>query len=525
MTDSCGRTIDYLRLSVTDCCNLGCAYCMPAGGWTPSGTLCSTEELVELAAACVALGVKKLRLTGGEPLLRPDILALTARLRALPGLEELVMTTNGQRLATLAAPLREAGLDRLNVSLDTLRPERYRALTGGGTLDRVLEGLDAAESAGFAPPKLNAVLLRGVNDDELADLARLAQTTPCSVRFIELMPIGPGAAMPEAFLPAGRVLEAMPELRELQKTTADRPDGVARLYTAPGWAGTVGLITPMSCDFCAACRRIRITADGSLTLCLHASEEIPLRGLQGEALQETIRAALGRKPARHCLRTDAPSQSRRPMHRIGGRAGPPAFHPVCKSGGITVYLRSKLIRFLKLKNLLFVIVGVFFAAFCVETMTELTVQYFGDWETILTARRTPESAVLFLAGMGMILYSRISRRLIQDANYFSRYFEGDLSGYIEFEELAEVTGKTASQIRRRLKLLRRIYMKKFQFVKTAGGSERIELYSKKVSCTCRSCGGELEKRVYFTGECPWCGSSDLSAKTVFRRAFFLHYPK
>lgn len=186
-----------------------------------------------------------------------------------------------------------------------------------------------------------------------------------------------------------------------------------------------------------------------------------------------------------------------------------------------MYLRDGLIRFLKIKNLIFVIVGVFLAAFCVETMTELTVFYWGDWETILTARRTPESAVLFLVGVGLILASRVSRRLIQDANFFSRYFEGDLSGYIGFEELAEVTGRTAAQIRRRLKLLRRIYMKKFRFVRSGGPEgEQIELYSKKVSCVCRSCGGEIEKRVYFTGECPWCGGSDLSAKVISGERFY-----
>lgn len=187
-----------------------------------------------------------------------------------------------------------------------------------------------------------------------------------------------------------------------------------------------------------------------------------------------------------------------------------------------MYLKEKLIRFLKVKNVVLVILGVFLSAFCVETMTELTVYYFGDWDTILHARRTPESVVFFLLGLLLIAYSRVSRYLIRDANYFSGYFEGDLSGYIEYEELAEVTGRTAARIRRRLKLLRRCYMKKFQFVPSSEGpwKERIELYSKKVSCSCRSCGGEIEKRVFFTGECPYCGSSDLSAKVVSGERFY-----
>ena len=213
MRDSFGRQVDYLRLSVTQRCDLRCAYCRPARDCESPRELCDLEELTELAAACVELGVKKIRLTGGEPLVRPDLVELVGRLRALPGLEELCLTTNGQRLAELAAPLRAAGLDRLNISLDSLRPARYRALTGG-ELERTLAEIEAAEAAGFTGLRLNTVLLRGVNEDELAELAGLARTHPWSVRFIELMPIGPGAAMPEAFLPAARVLEAVPELRE-----------------------------------------------------------------------------------------------------------------------------------------------------------------------------------------------------------------------------------------------------------------------------------------------------------------------
>ena len=349
MRDSFGRQVDYLRLSVTQRCDLRCAYCRPARDCESPRELCDLEELTELAAACVELGVKKIRLTGGEPLVRPDLVELVGRLRALPGLEELCLTTNGQRLAELAAPLRAAGLDRLNISLDSLRPARYRALTGG-ELERTLAGIEAAEAAGFTGLRLNTVLLRGVNEDELAELAGLARTHPWSVRFIELMPIGPGAAMPEAFLPAARVLEAVPELREAGQ--ADRParsgehcspwadeatgnrqqatgqgtgdrepgngDGVARLYTGPGWAGTVGLIAPMSRAFCAACSRVRITADGRLKPCLHSPEEFPLRGLRGAALREAILAAVGQKPARHQLHELGRSGSLRTMEEIGG---------------------------------------------------------------------------------------------------------------------------------------------------------------------------------------------------------------
>ena len=315
MTDAFGRVIDYLRLSVTERCDLNCLYCGP-GACCESGpaACCAAGELVSMAAACVALGVKKIRLTGGEPLLRRDILELIAALRALPGLEELSMTTNGQRLPELAAPLRAAGLDRLNVSLDSLRPERYRALTRGGSLERVLKGLAAAEASGFRDLRLNVVLLRGFNDDELAELAGLAREHPWSVRFIELMPIGAGAEL-DAFLPAEQVLRALPELRAWGQADAA---SVARLYSAPGWAGTVGLIAPVSRPFCAGCNRLRITADGRLKPCLHAPEEYALRGLSGEALRAAILAAVAQKPARHRLAELGHSESARPMQRIGG---------------------------------------------------------------------------------------------------------------------------------------------------------------------------------------------------------------
>lgn len=317
MTDAFGRVIDYLRLSVTERCNLNCLYCGPGACCESSpAACCAAGELVSMAAACVELGVKKIRITGGEPLLRPDLLEILAALRALPGLEELTMTTNGQGLPELAASLRAAGLDRLNVSLDSLRPERYQALTRGGSLERVLAGLAAAEAAGFRALRLNAVLLRGYNDDELAELAGLARAHPWSVRFIELMPIGAGAAL-DAYLPAEKVLEAVPELRPLEQSTA-KGASVACLYSAPGWAGTVGLIAPVSRPFCAGCNRIRITADGRLKPCLHAPEEFSLRGLEGEALQAAILAAVAQKPARHRLAEVGRSESARPMQRIGG---------------------------------------------------------------------------------------------------------------------------------------------------------------------------------------------------------------
>lgn len=315
MNDTLGRKITYLRLSVTDLCDLRCIYCMPEHGVPKRAhsEICSLEELCDMAAAAVSLGVRKVRITGGEPLVRRGVVSLCRMLRALPGLEELCLTTNGVYLPELAAPLREAGVDRLNISLDTLRPERYRSITRIGELSSVLRGLDAAEAAGFSHTKLNCVLMGGVNDDEIEDFVRLTQACPLSVRFIELMPMGACAKWEKArFLPAGAVLDRVPELEPAGT------DGVSRLYRIPGAAGTVGLIEPMSHAFCAECSRIRITADGKLKPCLHADTEIALRGLHGEALLDAIRQGIARKPECHALMRDGESHAGRCMSEIGG---------------------------------------------------------------------------------------------------------------------------------------------------------------------------------------------------------------
>ena len=314
MQDACGRTIDYLRLSVTDLCNYRCAYCMPPEGVAKHGhdSILSLEDLHEVSSACVAIGVKKIRLTGGEPLIRRGILDLCRMLRSIPGLEELCLTTNGALLPELALPLREAGVDRLNISLDTLRPERFAAMTRLGNLEDVLAGIQAAEAAGFQNLKLDTVYIGGFNEDEVSDFLALTMEHPWEVRFIELMPMGPCAAWDKStFLPVSRILQEHPELEEIT------PDGVARRYRLPGAKGTVGLISPMSHDFCAECRRIRITADGKLKVCLHSRDEIPLRGLHGEELQESIRRGILQKPQRHHL-TERPSDTPRNMNQIGG---------------------------------------------------------------------------------------------------------------------------------------------------------------------------------------------------------------
>ena len=314
MLDGCGRTINYLRLSVTDLCNYRCRYCMPPEGVAKRdhGDILSLEELADIARAAVRLGVKKIRLTGGEPLVRQGIVELCRQLRTIPGLQELCLTTHGALLPQLAAPLWEAGLDRLNISLDTLRPDRFAEMTRLGHLSDALAGIEAAEAAGFHTLKLDTVLIGGFNDDEIDDFINLTREHPWEVRFIELMPMGPCAEWDKScFLSGDTVLQKVPALQQIESC------GVARRYRLPGAMGTVGLISPVNHDFCAQCRRIRVTADGKLKGCLHSAEELPLRGLHGKELEDAIRQGILQKPERHHL-TERRSDTPRNMNQIGG---------------------------------------------------------------------------------------------------------------------------------------------------------------------------------------------------------------
>ena len=315
MRDTSGRRIDYLRLSVTDLCSYRCQYCMGCEGVPKRGhhEILSIEELAQIGQAAIRCGVKKIRLTGGEPLVRRGILELCRQLRKIDGLEELTMTTNGAALPQMAAQLKAAGVDRLNVSLDTLRPERFREITQCGELEDVLRGLQAADKAGFTDTKLNVVLLGGMNDDEIADFAALTRDRPYCVRFIELMPMGVCADWPkERFLSADAVFQAVPELEFSGQS------GVSEVYRLPNGKGSVGLIRPMSHTFCGSCNRIRVTADGKLKPCLHSRQEYNLRGLSGADLEAAIRRAVEKKPSAHHLLEQHRSDTERQMHEIGG---------------------------------------------------------------------------------------------------------------------------------------------------------------------------------------------------------------
>jgi len=315
MKDSFGRDIYYLRLSVTDLCNLRCIYCMPEDGVEKRRCedIMSVDEITEVVRAAAVCGINKVRVTGGEPLVRNGIVEICRRISATPGIKELCLTTNGILLPKYADELKAAGIKRLNISLDSLDPETYREITRTGTLESALEGVRTALDKGFESVKINAVLIGGVNDGEILALLEQTRRHNVNVRFIEVMPIGECAGWAEGrFISTSRVLELAPELIDVGA------DGVAKLYKLPGGFGTVGLISPISSHFCPTCNRIRVAADGRLKPCLHSAEEINLRGLRGRELEEAIRAAIAGKPQKHKLDAGEISASMRNMNAIGG---------------------------------------------------------------------------------------------------------------------------------------------------------------------------------------------------------------
>ena len=316
MRDRFGREITYLRLSVTDLCNLRCLYCMPEEGVCKRdhAAMLTEEETIRAVEAAASLGIRKLRITGGEPLVKKNILSICRRAAAVPGIREVCLTTNGILLPELAAPLREAGVRRLNISLDTLDPEKYARITRCGRLSDALAGVRAALAAGFDKIKLNAVLIGGFNDDEIEDLAALTLRYPMDMRFIELMPMGAGGFGKEAYLPYTAVLERLPELEPLAED-----GGAAKLFRLPGALGNVGLISPIGDHFCGSCNRLRLTADGKLKPCLHSAAEYPVKGLDRAGMAEVMKEAILGKPEWHGeLDYVNQSRSQRSMDRIGG---------------------------------------------------------------------------------------------------------------------------------------------------------------------------------------------------------------
>lgn len=317
MIDNYGRVIDYMRISVTELCNLRCRYCMPEDGIVKRAhdEMMTAEETIDAVKAAVSLGIKKIRITGGEPLVKRGIVKLCDAISAIEGVEELCITTNGTLLPKFGKELREAGVSRVNISLDTLDPDKYREITRVGELSEALTGIDAAFEAGFDNIKINNVLMGGFNDDEIEDFVKLTVDRPIEVRFIELMPIGGGMDFDRSgFISCQQVLSKVPELEPLEHS-----EGVAVLYRLPGAKGRVGLIRPISCEFCGDCNKIRLTSDGMLKPCLHSDAELCIKGLQLDEMTEVMKRAVLQKPEmRDALDADNPSHAGRNMNSIGG---------------------------------------------------------------------------------------------------------------------------------------------------------------------------------------------------------------
>lgn len=325
VTDAHGRRINYLRLSITDRCNLRCTYCVPAGGVRrlPDADVLTYEELHAVARAAVDIGVEKIRVTGGEPLVRRGVTAFLAGLRRIAGLKRLTLTTNGVLLRELAPELKRAGVDTLNVSLDSMQPEVFSRITRQGDLGEVLAGLAAAERAGFRHLKINMVVMRGVNDEEILDFAALTLESPITVRFIEYMPTAGLRGWRSLMVGGDELLSRLSRHFRLEKIESDPLDGPAANYRIEGAAGRVGFITPMSCHFCHACNRIRVTSSGTVKRCLFEDGAVNLRPhlASGDAagLREALRRAAWRKPIGHGLRAGAEVEGcRLSMSQVGG---------------------------------------------------------------------------------------------------------------------------------------------------------------------------------------------------------------
>ncbi|MFP3867996.1 MAG: GTP 3',8-cyclase MoaA [Desulfobacteraceae bacterium] len=326
MKDAFNRNINYLRMSITDRCNLRCFYCTPVQGMVKLAhhEILRYEELLRLARLGADLGLSKLRVTGGEPLVRRGVAGFLGALNEIAGVQEICLTTNGVRLAELAEALWAAGLRRLNVSLDSLQPQRYRQLTGGDFFYQVWEGLQVAQALGFAPLKINCVVMRGLNEEELLAFARLSLEYPYQIRFIEFMPIGIQSRWHRRYYLSTEAIKArLRPLGQLEEIPPEAAAGPARRYRLSGAQGEIGFISPISQHFCPSCNRLRLTADGRLRPCLLSDQEIDIktplrRGASDDLLRELFFTAISRKPQHHPLVARQSYNCHRPMASIGG---------------------------------------------------------------------------------------------------------------------------------------------------------------------------------------------------------------
>jgi cyclic pyranopterin phosphate synthase len=314
LKDQFGRSIEYLRISVTDRCNFRCVYCMPAEGldWLPKQEILSYEEIAEVVRQLAPLGLRRLRITGGEPTIRPDLVRLIAMLRAVPGIEDIALSTNGAKLPAMAQELKAAGLDRVNISADSLRQERIVAIARRDLKFDPVRAFEAALAADLGPVKVNVVVMRGLNDDEVEDFARLTQALPIHVRFIELMPVGEMAHLTDAHIvPSEEILRRAETIAALEPAAGPaKGNGPAKYYRLAGAAGTIGVITPMTHTYCGDCNRVRLTADGRLRTCLYGDHEVNLR--------EPLRAGLGLEPLFVQALAEKPKEHNLLQLKVGG---------------------------------------------------------------------------------------------------------------------------------------------------------------------------------------------------------------
>ena len=327
LLDPFNRRLNYLRLSLTDRCNLRCLYCMPEDGVPKLAheDILSYEELLRLARLSVRLGIEKIRLTGGEPLARKGVIPFMAELARIPGVKDISLTTNGVLLAEKARAIWEAGVRRINISLDSLDPDVYARITRHDLFHQVWEGIQTAETIGFHPIKINVVALKGINEDEILSFGRLSLEKPYHIRFIEFMPVGPATGCTsDRFLPGDRILNRLQTLGDLGPINGHSLDGPARRWAYPGARGEVGLISPVSQHFCPACNRLRLTSDGKLRTCIFSDQETDLRRplrqrASDDDLETIIREAIASKPKEHPLNSSSvPQRCQRQMSKIGG---------------------------------------------------------------------------------------------------------------------------------------------------------------------------------------------------------------
>lgn len=326
LADQFNRPITYLRVSVTDKCNLRCVYCMPESGlpWLAKADILSYEEIAELVGAAASVGVRSVRISGGEPLVRKDLHRLVRAIAAIDGIRDIALSTNALLLEEQIDGLRDAGLTRVNVSLDTLREDRFEQIARRPGLDRVLAGIEAAVTRGLAPLKINCVVMRGANDDEIAAFAEWTRLRPVYVRFIEVMPVHENVELQrDTYVGSDEILDRVRSIGEIAPVAGPGGNGPARYFAFDGAPGAVGVISPLSHDYCERCNRVRLSADGKLRLCLFGDQHIDLReplraGASRAEIAEMLRAAMLIKPERHHLQLGETSSRMRAFSEIGG---------------------------------------------------------------------------------------------------------------------------------------------------------------------------------------------------------------